>query len=129
MNSAATTQQAADALLLAVRPRQGCWSENDYLWLTDHCTQLVELADGRIEELSWPTDTHQTVLAFLFRLFDRHIDALGGVVRFAALRSGASGERAIAHCENANATYSEPEGGPNRPPPDAMTTNCRPAAR
>ena len=86
MNSAAATQQAADALLLAVRPRQGCWSENDYLWLTDHCTRLVELADGRVEELPWPTDTHQTVLAFLFRLFDRHIDALGGVVRFAPLR-------------------------------------------
>lgn len=86
MTSAATTQQAADALLLAVRPRQGCWRENDYLWLTDHCTRLVEFADGRIEELPLPTDTHQTVLAFLFRLFDRHIDALGGVVRFAALR-------------------------------------------
>ncbi len=86
MTSAATTQQAADALLLAVRPRQGCWSENDYLWLTDHCTRLVEFADGRIEELPSPTDTHQTVLALLFRLFDRHVDARGGVVRFTALR-------------------------------------------
>ena len=86
MTRAATTQQAADALLLAVRPRQGCWSENDYLWLTDHCTRLVEFTDGRIEELPLPTDTHQTVLASLFRLFDRHVDALGGVVRFAALR-------------------------------------------
>ena len=86
MKSAATTQQAADALLLAVRPRQGCWGENDYLWLTDHCTRLLELADGRIEELPCPTDMHQTVLAFLFRLFDRHINTLGGVVRFAALR-------------------------------------------
>ena len=86
MACATTTQQAADALLLAVRPRQGCWSENDYLWLTDHCTRLVEFADGRIEELPMRTDTHQTVLAFLFRLFDQHVDALGGVVRFAALR-------------------------------------------
>ena len=86
MKSAATSQQAADALLLAVRPRQGCWTETDYLWLTDHCARLVEFADGRIEGLSAPTDAHQTVLAFLFRLFDRHIDRLGGVVRFAALR-------------------------------------------
>ena len=86
MACATTTQQAADALLLAVRPRQGCWSENDYLWLTDHCTRLVEFADGRIEELPVRTDTHQAVLAFLFRLFDQHVDALGGVVRFAALR-------------------------------------------
>ena len=33
-----------------------------------------------------PTDTHQTVLAFLFRLFDAYVGARGGVVRFAALR-------------------------------------------
>lgn len=86
MRTTATTQEAADELLLAVRPQQGCWSENDYLWLTDHCSRPVEFADGRIEELPWPTDTHQTVLAFLFRLLDSHVEALGGVVRFAALR-------------------------------------------
>lgn len=86
MKVAATSQDAADALLLAVRPPQGCWRENDYLWLTDHCSRLIEFADGRIEELPLPTDTHQTVLAFLFRLFDRHVGTRGGVVRFAALR-------------------------------------------
>lgn len=86
MKTTATTQEAADQLLLAVRPPQGCWSETDYLWLTDHCSHLVEFADGHIEELPLPTDTHQTVLAFLFRLLDRHVEARGGVVRFAALR-------------------------------------------
>ena len=34
-NETATSQQAADAMLLAARPAQGCWSESDYLWLTD----------------------------------------------------------------------------------------------
>ena len=86
MTSATTSQQAADALLLAIRPRQGCWSEHDYLWLTDRCTRVVELADGCIEELPPPTDTHQTVLASLVRQFDHHLNARGGVVRFAALR-------------------------------------------
>ncbi|MCY3813619.1 MAG: Uma2 family endonuclease [Gammaproteobacteria bacterium] len=64
MESAATTQQAADALLLAVRPRQGCWSENDYLWLTDHCTRLVELADGRIAEY-WIVDPERATITVL----------------------------------------------------------------
>ena len=84
MKTIATTQEAADALLLAVRPRQGCWSDKDYLWFTDRCNCLVELVDGCVEKLPRPTDTHQTVLAFLFRLLDRHVEARGGVVRFAA---------------------------------------------
>ena len=41
-----------------------------YLWLTDLCARLVEFADGRIEKLPMPTDTHQMVLLRLFRLLD-----------------------------------------------------------
>src|SRR5574341_1377368 len=37
------------ALLL---PAQGEWSEDDYLWLTDHTRCLVELTDGHIEVLA-----------------------------------------------------------------------------
>ena len=83
---AATSQQAADALLLDVRPPQGCWTEGDYLWLTDRCKRRVEFADGYLEELPVPTDTHQSILKRLFRLFDQHVDARGGVVHFASLR-------------------------------------------
>lgn len=87
MNKAiATSQQAADAILLATRPAQGCWSENDYLWLTDRCNRLVEFADGCIEELPLPTDTHQSVLLFLYRLFDQLVRTKGGVVLVAPLR-------------------------------------------
>ena len=82
----ATSQQAADAILLAARPPQGCWSEHDYLWLTDHCNRLVEFADGCIEELPVPTDSHQSVLLFLYRLFDQLVRAEGGVVLVAPLR-------------------------------------------
>ena len=39
------------ALLL---PAQGAWSEDDYLWLTDHTRGLVELTDGHIEVLPLP---------------------------------------------------------------------------
>ena len=39
------------------------------------------------------------------------------------------GANAYIHSGNANATYSDPEGGPNRPPPAAMTMNCLPPAR
>ena len=86
MTKAATSQQAADAILLAARPPQGCWSEQDYLWLTDHCNRLVEFTDGCIEELPEPTDSHQSVLLFLYRLFDRLVRAEGGVVLVAPLR-------------------------------------------
>ncbi|MCY3810273.1 MAG: Uma2 family endonuclease [Gammaproteobacteria bacterium] len=86
MTKAATSQQAADAILLAARPPQGCWREHDYLWLTDHCNRLVEFADGCIEELPLPTDSHQSVLLFLYRLFDQLVRAEGGVVLVAPLR-------------------------------------------
>ena len=82
----ATSQQAADAILLDARPVQGRWSEFDYLWLTDRCNRLVEFADGCIEGLPAPTDSHQSILLFLFRLFDQWIGAQGGVALVAPLR-------------------------------------------
>ena len=81
-----TSQQAADAILLHARPPQGCWSEFDYLWLTDRCNRLVEFANGCIEELPAPTDSHQSILPFLFRLFDQRVRTEGGVVLVAPLR-------------------------------------------
>lgn len=87
MNKAtATSQQTADAILLATRPPQGCWNEGDYLWLTDRCNHLIEFADGFIEELPEATDSHQSILLFLFRLFDRHLLSEGGVALVASLR-------------------------------------------
>ena len=82
----ATSQRAADDILLDVRPPQGCWSELDYLWLTDRCNRLVELADGCLEELPWPTDRHQSILLFLFRLFDKHVRSEGGVALVSPMR-------------------------------------------
>jgi len=43
-------------------PAQGEWSEDDYLWLTDHTRCLVEFTDGHIEVLPMPTDAHQRIV-------------------------------------------------------------------
>ena len=36
--AAATSQATLDALLCDILPRQGCWSDEAYLWLTEHGT-------------------------------------------------------------------------------------------
>ena len=74
------------SLLCDLLPSQGHWSDDAYLWLTDHGNRLIELTDGRVEELSMPTDTHQAVLAFLYRLFYDYLTPRGGVVMFSVLR-------------------------------------------
>ena len=84
--TAATSQAALDALLCDILPRQGCWSDEAYLWLTDHGRRRIEFTDGRIEELPLPTFTHQAVLSFLHALFRAWLKPRGGVVVFSGLR-------------------------------------------
>ena len=82
----AASQAVLNALLGEVLPRQGCWSDEGYLWLTDHGNRLVEFTDGFVEELPMPTDTHQTILAFLHALFRAWVQPRGGVAAFSPLR-------------------------------------------
>ena len=82
----APRHQALASLLCDVLPSQGAWSDHDYLWLTDHGNRLIELTDGRVEELPMPTDTHQAVLLYLYDLFRAWLRPRGGVVMVAALR-------------------------------------------
>lgn len=84
--AATTSQTALDALLRDILPRQGHWSDEAYLWLTDHGRRRIEFTDGRVEELPLPTFTRRAVLAFLYRLFHGHLLARGGVVVFSGLR-------------------------------------------
>ena len=84
--AAQTTQDALHALLCEVLPPQGVWSDDAYLWLTDHSNRLIEFTDGYVQELPMPTFTHQAVLAFLYDLFRAYLKPRGGVVMFAALR-------------------------------------------
>ena len=96
MKAMTTTEPAATApddrsrelasLLCDLLPSQGSWSDDAYLWLTDHGNRPVELTDGHIQELPMPTDTHQAVLACLHELFRAWLKPRGGVVRFSALR-------------------------------------------
>ena len=86
-SAASTTSQATlDALLCDILPRQGSWSDEAYLWLTDYSRRLIEFTDGRIEKLPLPTFTHQAVLSFLHALFRAWLRPRGGVVVFSGLR-------------------------------------------
>jgi Uma2 family endonuclease len=73
-------------LLEEILPRQGQWSEEEYLVLTDHRSRLVEFTDGYLEVLPMPTDKHQMLLKFLFLAFYKFFEARGGNVLFAPLR-------------------------------------------
>ncbi len=82
VSSVRPNQDQLDDLLLRVLPVQGHWSDEDYLWLTDHTTQLIEVTDGFLEVLPVPTDRHQTVLLFLYD----EVRRWGGKVLLAPLR-------------------------------------------
>ena len=81
-----TSQESLNALLCDLLPPQGSWSDEAYLWLTDHGNRLIEFTDGHVQELPVPTSTHQAVLACLYDLFRAYLKSRGGVVMFAALR-------------------------------------------
>jgi len=82
----ATSQEELDALVCSAAPRQGQWREEDYLWLSGHASALIEFTDGYIEVLPMPTDRHQSILLFLYRLFFAAIELQGGNVLVAPLR-------------------------------------------
>ena len=86
MTPATTSQDALNALLCDAMPSQGYWSDEQYLWLTDHTRRLVEFTDGRVEELPMSTVLHQAIVLFLTRLFDACLEPRGGFVLFAGLR-------------------------------------------
>ena len=71
--AAATSQEALNALLSDAMPSQGCWSDEQYLWLTDRARRLIEFTDGRVEVLPMPTERHQIILLFLYRLLYAHV--------------------------------------------------------
>src|SRR5580698_5436810 len=77
---------ASPERLLDILDRQGSWTEEEYLSLTDHTTRLVEFTDGFLEVLPMPTDYHQAIVQFLLYAFDGILKPLGGKVRIAPLR-------------------------------------------
>jgi Uma2 family endonuclease len=81
-----TSERALHKVVLELLPPQGDWSEEDYLWLTDDTSRLIELVDGYIEALPAPTDEHQAISGVLRRAFLLHLHALDGIVLYAPLR-------------------------------------------
>ena len=79
------SQAQVNSLVEEVLP-QGCWSDGDYLWLTDHTRRLVELSDGYLEILPMPSRGHQRILAFLYSVLHAFLRPEGGEVLFAPLR-------------------------------------------
>src|SRR5437660_7292657 len=73
-------------VLAEIMPRQGEWSEEEYLVLTDHRTRLIEYTDGFLKVLPRPTDEHQSHLKFLFLAFFQFFETRGGTVQFSPLR-------------------------------------------
>jgi len=73
-------------LLADILPPQGCWSEEEYLALTDHTNQLIEFTDGVLEAVPMPTDKHQSIVEFLYLAFFQFLRPRGGKVHFAPLR-------------------------------------------
>ena len=77
---------ASPERLLDILDRQGSWTEEEYLSLTEHTTRLVEFTDGFLELLPMPTDYHQAIVQLLLYAFDGFMKPLGGKVRMAPLR-------------------------------------------
>lgn len=75
-----------EQMLMELLPDQGRWSEEEYLWLTDHTSRLVEFTDGFIERLPMPTALHQTIAEMFFLLFTAHVSPLGGKAHIAPIR-------------------------------------------
>ena len=73
-------------LLREPAPRQGQWSRDDYLRLTDCTNRLIEWTDGCLEVLPMPTDEHQSIAAYLYEVFLDFVRERGGKVLFTPLR-------------------------------------------
>ncbi len=73
-------------LLVDLLPSQGSWSEEGYLWLTDHTSHLVEFTDGFVEVLPMPTEPHQSILEYFYVTLLSFLKPLGGKVHVAGIR-------------------------------------------
>ena len=81
-----TSQAELEVLACSVLPRQGNWTDEAYLRLTDQCTRLVEFTDGYVEELPMSTSAHQAILLAMYRVFHDWLESRGGVAMVSPLR-------------------------------------------
>lgn len=81
-----TPQNDLERAILDLFPEQGYWSEDEYLWMSDRATKLIEYTDGYIEVLPMPTEAHQEIVQYIFLLFLDWVRPRGGKIHFAPLR-------------------------------------------
>lgn len=68
-------------------PEQGMWSEGEYLLVTEGTNKFVELADGYVEVLAMPKQSHQLMVAYLYGVLSAAAAQQGlGRVLFGPLR-------------------------------------------
>jgi Uma2 family endonuclease len=80
--------------LAPLLPRQGEWSTEKYLWLSNRSRRLVEFADGYVEVLPMPTEEHQRILMCLYRVLYAFLAGMRrALVLTAGLRVRVSPER------------------------------------
>jgi Uma2 family endonuclease len=56
-------------------PEQGAWSEEEYLELSGN--HLIEFSNGSVEVLAMPTQTHQLIALYLYRMLAAFVEPNG----------------------------------------------------
>lgn len=73
--------------LAEILPAQGTWHEEEYLWLSSRTNRLIEFTDGYVEVLPMPTDEHQRIVLFLYRVLYAFLKSYTtGIILTAPLR-------------------------------------------
>src|SRR5579859_2484140 len=65
------------SVLGSTPPNQRHFTEEQYLSLTDNARHLVELVDGRVEVLPMPSQAHQRIVQFVFKVIEAFVLARG----------------------------------------------------
>ena len=86
VSAMSATQEQVDDLVRDLRPRQGQWSAEAYLWLTGRASRLSAVTDGYVEALRRRRRKHQAISQFLFLAFLAFVQPTGGRVFYAPLR-------------------------------------------
>jgi len=81
-----TARSRRSTEIIDLFPRQGEWTEADYLALPE-TNRIIELSEGRVVMPDMPTTSHQRAVGKLFRLMSDHVEVQDlGEVCVAALR-------------------------------------------
>ena len=69
-----TARSRRSTEILELFPRQGQWTEADYLALPE-TNRIIELSEGKVVIPDMPTTSHQRVVGKLFRLMSDYVEA------------------------------------------------------